>query len=177
MNNIMYISRFSKDPTTGKCGYHCEGGCPGGQCVGPNQCSCAPGFIRQDNACVPQCPRGCANGICTGPNKCTCKSGWTLDPSGTICTGHCTEPCFNGDCTGPNICTCKPGYIKDPISATSNRCVAHCPGGCENGQCSAPNFCICNPGFVKVVKGSNKCVKRVRRSTSLHLDLIPQQNN
>lgn len=65
------------------------------------------------------------------------------------------------------------GYVKDSHHA-ANRCVADCPGGCPNGQCSAPNFCICNPGYVKESKGSQNCIRRIRRS-AMHYDLIPQE--
>ncbi|XP_072395175.1 uncharacterized protein [Diabrotica undecimpunctata] len=164
---------FSLDARTRKCNYHCEGGCGEGSCIGPNQCSCKPGYRQAGHSCVPDCPRGCHNGDCVAPNRCSCKAGWALDGTGTVCTPHCNQPCLNGDCIAPNQCKCKEGYIEAPHSVRSQTCVAHCPGGCPNGSCTAPNFCICNPGFVKERKGSNNCVRRVKRSL-MHMELIPE---
>ncbi|CAH0554487.1 unnamed protein product [Brassicogethes aeneus] len=170
---------FVLDPKTNKCGYLCEGGCGSGTCVGPNRCACAKGFKDIGGTCLPDCPKGCLSGQCTAPNVCSCQPGWKIDQSGSVCQAHCNHPCLNADCTAPDTCTCKKGYITDPRQPQGNKCVAHCPGGCENGTCSAPNFCICNPGFVKETKGSNRCVRRVRRSTNeltkIHYDLIPPQ--
>lgn len=169
----IYLCRFTLNRDN-KCDYHCEGGCgEGGSCIGPNKCSCKPGYKNLGLQCVPDCPRGCLNGDCVSPNRCSCKPGWTLDKDGTVCEAHCSLPCLNADCTAPDVCTCKKGYIKDPRSDAGNKCVAHCPGGCDNGQCSAPNFCICNPGFIKESKGSNRCIRRVRRA--IHYELIPPQ--
>lgn len=171
-NKYYFYKRFEKTPS-GTCEYHCDGGCQGGECIGPNMCSCKQGFTKVNNVCVAACPKGCTNGVCTGPNICTCGPGLTLDSTGTKCEASCNMPCLNADCTAPNVCTCRPGYIKDPSAPAGNRCIAHCAGGCENGQCSAPNFCICNVGFVKERKGSNKCIRRNRRS--IHYELIPEQ--
>lgn len=52
-----------------KCGYHCDGGCGEGLCIGPNTCSCKPGFKLVGNTCVPECTKGCQNGKCAGPNR------------------------------------------------------------------------------------------------------------
>ncbi|KAG5890396.1 hypothetical protein JTB14_026279 [Gonioctena quinquepunctata] len=98
---------FTLDKHSNKCGYHCEGGCGEGTCIGPNQCSCKPGYKLLGNTCRPDCPRGCTNGDCVAPNRCSCKAGWTLDGSGTICTPHCNQACLNGDCVAPNTCGCK----------------------------------------------------------------------
>jgi hypothetical protein len=173
--NCNTCCRFTLNRNTNKCEFFCEGGCGAGVCIGPNKCSCKPGFKLIQDTCMAECPKGCKNGKCIGPNVCGCDPGWTLDKTGTICEPHCREPCLNADCTAPNTCTCKKGYTSDPSNPSGNRCVAHCPGGCENGTCSAPNFCICNPGFVKEVKGSNRCVRRLKRSPLMHFELIPQQ--
>ncbi|KAJ8978212.1 hypothetical protein NQ317_002032 [Molorchus minor] len=157
---------------TNKCGYHCEGGCGEGTCVGPNRCSCKPGYKIVQNTCAPDCPKGCTNGQCTAPNRCTCPPGWNLDGAGSSCIPHCTQPCLNADCVAPNRCACKKGYTEAPGSG-GGKCVAYCPDGCPNGVCSAPNFCICNPGYIKEFKGSNVCVRRLRRSV-MHFDLIPE---
>ncbi|XP_066253747.1 epidermal growth factor-like protein [Euwallacea similis] len=167
---------FHVNRDTNKCEHFCEGGCGQGTCIGPNRCSCHGGYVLKENRCVAECPRGCTNGVCSAPNTCTCSQGWTLDKSGTICQPHCSSPCLNGDCVAPERCACKKGYIEAAGSA-GHKCVAYCPDGCENGVCSAPNFCICNQGFMKEFKGSNRCVRRVRRSslTDLHWELIPDE--
>ncbi|KAJ8961532.1 hypothetical protein NQ318_014783 [Aromia moschata] len=165
---------FSINRDTNKCGYHCEGGCGEGTCIGPNKCSCKPGYKIQANTCTPECPKGCTNGQCTAPNRCTCKPGWNLNPAGSACVPQCSKPCLNADCVAPNKCACKNGYVPASGSENDNKCVAFCPDGCPNGVCSAPNFCICNPGFVKEFKGSNVCVRRVRRS-AMHFELIPEE--
>lgn len=82
--------------------------------------------------------------------------------------------CLNGDCVAPDRCACKKGYVEAPGTVNSQKCVAYCPGGCVHGVCSAPNFCICNPGYIKEAKGSNVCVRRVRRS-AMHFELIPEE--
>lgn len=49
---------FQVNPDTRKCEYFCEGGCGQGTCVGPNRCSCKPGYVIKENRCEADCPKG-----------------------------------------------------------------------------------------------------------------------
>ncbi|CAH1991081.1 unnamed protein product [Acanthoscelides obtectus] len=112
MTESLALQEFAIDVKTNKCGYYCEGGCGEGTCIGPNTCSCKPGYKLQGNTCIPDCPKGCLNGECIAPNKCSCKPGWTLDIAGSKCTPHCSETCLNGDCVAPDTCACKNGLVR-----------------------------------------------------------------
>ncbi|XP_024875268.1 multiple epidermal growth factor-like domains protein 11 [Temnothorax curvispinosus] len=77
------------DPDTGRCippylsgtGEMCQHPCLNGQCTGPDQCTCNPGYAHDvrdatRSRCVPVCANGCPNGVCTAPNLCLCNPGY-----------------------------------------------------------------------------------------------------
>ncbi|XP_016105398.1 epidermal growth factor-like protein 6 [Sinocyclocheilus grahami] len=60
----------------GQCKPVCEAGCKHGECVGPDQCRCHPGFTGKTcNQAV--CEAGCKHGECVGPDQCRCHPGFT----------------------------------------------------------------------------------------------------
>jgi hypothetical protein len=65
-----------------------------GQCIGPNQCTCNKGYVKDatdSHRCVPTCNPTCENGICSGPNMCLCYAGYVKDrgfKSGNKCIKH-----------------------------------------------------------------------------------------
>lgn len=166
---------YEVDQTTKQCRPVCSKPCYNGECIGDNKCKCNNGFKESEfGECIPDCPGGCGpQGQCVSPNTCVCPPGFHIDPDTKQCKGEpgsqvkssCAQhsDCLNGRCLNGE-CVCSYGYKNDETQP--NKCIPHCPGGCPNGTCSSPNFCICNMGYVKdrTVKGSQNCVKRIRRS-------------
>lgn len=115
-----------------KCVPICELDCVNALCVGPNTCSCRPGYEKLNAThCIPPCSTGyeraCRSGECSDPLK---------------CVPICEPSCVNGDCTEPGVCRCHEGFK----NASQWQCDPVCDG-CQDGTCVAPNNCLCNEGY------------------------------
>ena len=175
------------------CSFPCENG---GNCTGPEQCSCAAGWSGVD-CTVPVCsavPCG-PRRLCTGPDTCTCPPGY----SGPNCdAAQCMQACSNGGtCIAPDTCACRLGWFDanctTPVCSQTcgngGNCTAPdtctcpawwsgadcrtplCPQGCNgvNGYCSAPNTCTCDPSW-----SGHDCSKPVCHQGYWRPDPAPQ---
>lgn len=118
---------------TAVCAQACENG---GNCNGPNTCSCPTGWVGED-CTSPQCAQPCGrNRVCTGPEECTCKPGF----AGADCDQPlCAQTCANGgNCSAPDTCSCAPGWYD--ANCTTPVCAQTCGNG---GNCTAPDTCSC----------------------------------
>ncbi|XP_073821261.1 uncharacterized protein [Musca autumnalis] len=124
----------------------CEN-CRNGKCVGPNECECYDGFVRNDNGdCVFSCPLGCLNGRCYLDGSCKCDPGYKLDETRRFCRPICSKGCGTNtllNCTAPEVCGCINGYI-----LTDHGCKAVCDPECgPGGECNASGKCECKSGY------------------------------
>ena len=133
---------FVRNKDTGECETHCDEGCFGGVCTGPNICTCDTGFTAIEGICKPVCTRPCPlNSVCHLPNECKCNEGYEKENG--ECKPVCPGGCRNGDCVAPRLCRCKPGFV---LNEAYKECVPICEGGCPNGECAGPGICRCYPG-------------------------------
>lgn len=132
---------YQRNVTTGRCEPHCDHGCFGGQCTGPNICSCERGWRAEEGVCMPVCTYQCQeNAYCFSPEVCVCKLGY--DEVNGECRPICPDGCRNGECVAPRVCRCWPGFVLND----RKECVAACEGGCTHGVCTAPGVCTCHEG-------------------------------
>ena len=121
-----------------ECGlFSCPNDCHyNGECVGPNQCKCFPGFAGGN--CEIDC--GCdGHGICSPDNsKCLCKEPGYVTNS----TGQCEVSCSCPAIGASNANTVKTGntHCNGPLDCKS------CGAGCNNGDCFAGS-CVCWAGY------------------------------
>ncbi|OXU17660.1 hypothetical protein TSAR_008146 [Trichomalopsis sarcophagae] len=143
---------FIRNKSTGKCETHCDEGCFGGTCTGPNVCTCEDGWRPEAGVCKPICRRGCAdNAYCFSPDICTCKFGYEEEEG--ICKPVCRYGCRNGQCVAPRDCRCNPGYYLNE----TQRCEPVCEGGCPHGRCVQPGICECNRGYTNPENDPETC--------------------
>ena len=152
------------------CSQICENG---GNCVGPDTCSCAPNWSGYDCA-TPTCPSDCDAylTLCVGPDTCVCIPGYV----GSDCQiPTCTQTCGNGSrCIAPDTCSCTYGWFDAncaipvcsqtcrsggnynlpstcscPSEWTGTDClILLCTQTCRNGaHCIALNTCLCTSGW------------------------------
>lgn len=119
---------------TAVCSMPCENM---GKCVGPDKCSCAPGWSGLD-CTTPQCDSVVCGSreVCVSPDTCACIPGY----EGADCrTPQCVQQCkHGGTCVAPDTCSCTSGWF-DPNCTTPV-----CSQTCGNGaNCTAPNTCTC----------------------------------
>ncbi|XP_077870558.1 von Willebrand factor-like [Saccoglossus kowalevskii] len=112
----------------------------GGECVGPNLCSCPEGYAGSDCKTA-MCVNGCMHGFCSSPGVCTCITGY----EGSMCDiAKCDPPCVHGDCSDPGICTCMDKWSGVDCSEETYVCGQ---SGCHHGECIGDNLCDCQAGY------------------------------
>ncbi|KAK2504268.1 hypothetical protein MC885_013155 [Smutsia gigantea] len=160
----------------GGCEATCEPGCKFGECVGPNQCRCFPGYAgktcSQDvNECGMK-PRPCQH-RCVNPHgsyKYFCLSGHMLMPdatcvdSRTCARTNCQDGCEDTE-EGPR-CLCPSSGLRlaadgrvciDIDECASGRAVCRYNRRCMNTFGSF--YCKCHVGFeLKYTRGRHDCV-------------------
>ncbi|XP_077074164.1 nephronectin [Siphateles boraxobius] len=168
----------------GRCRHVCESGCKHGECVGPDQCHCHPGYTgktcNQDvNECAFRpCKHRCMNTL--GSFKCYCLNGFMLTADGscrnarTCAMANCQYGCavMKGEVT----CQCpSPGLRLAPDGRT---CVD--VDECVTGQAKCARFrkcvntfgsfvCRCHEGFeLKHIDGKYHCTDK--KSSSICYD-------
>lgn len=116
---------YRLDSSEANCVPHCEVPCMNGDCVAPNECRCALGWLgRGCNYCKPQASPCSENARClrsTDPvddtddalaiadrNSCVCNDGYGGD--GVACEPVCPEGCVFGTCVRPGECRCDPQW-------------------------------------------------------------------
>ncbi|XP_050952535.1 nephronectin [Labeo rohita] len=160
----------------GQCRPVCESGCKHGECVGPDQCRCHPGFTgktcNQDvNECAFRpCKYRCMN--TPGSYKCYCLNGYMMMADGTC---RNARTCAMANCQygcavmkGEVRCQCpSPGLRLAPDGRT---CVD--VDECVTGQASCPRFrkcvntfgsyvCRCHEGFeLRHINGKYHCTDK-----------------
>ncbi|XP_076677503.1 uncharacterized protein LOC143373813 [Andrena cerasifolii] len=159
------ISSNATEEHASACEPICHQSCVHGKCIGPDSCSCDPGYrasTNDSNICQPTCEVDCGGyGACTAPNVCTCNEGCVLDATDR-CMPFCNSTCQNSTCVEPNRCQCLDGFV----SMNESVCVAFCENDCGNGTCVAPNECRCDAGFVN--NQNNSCVRPCTRECKGH---------
>jgi LCCL domain len=138
-HNLLFIADSKNHvirALSGACSQMCENG---GNCVGPDQCKCLPGWGGID-CTMPVCDSAHRCGprqICTAPNTCTCVAGYTNFPACDVPT--CVQKCEHGGfCSYPDTCSCATGWTD--ANCTTPVCAQTCGNG---GNCTAPNVCTC----------------------------------
>ncbi|XP_073795584.1 nephronectin isoform X2 [Danio rerio] len=154
----------------------CESGCKHGECVGPDQCLCHPGYTgktcRQDvNECAFRpCKHRCMNTL--GSYKCYCLEGFMLTADGS-CKN--TRTCAMANCQygcavlkGVVRCQCPSPGLK--LAVDGRTCVD--VDECVSGLASCPRFrkcvntfgsyvCRCHEGFhLQHFNGKYHCTDR-----------------
>ncbi|XP_067227576.1 nephronectin isoform X1 [Chanodichthys erythropterus] len=160
----------------GRCRPVCESGCKHGECVGPDQCRCHPGFTgktcNQDvNECAFRpCKYRCMNTL--GSYKCYCLNGFMMTADGscrnarTCAMANCQYGC--AVMKGEVKCQCpSPGLRLAPDGRT---CVDI--DECVTGQAKCARFrkcvntfgsfvCRCHEGFeLKHIDGKYHCTDK-----------------
>ncbi|XP_032665934.1 uncharacterized protein LOC116841735 [Odontomachus brunneus] len=144
---------YRRNVTTGRCEPHCDRGCFGGHCTGPNICSCQEGWRAEEGVCMPVCTYQCQeNAYCFSPEVCVCKLGY--DEINGECKPICPNGCRNGECVAPRVCRCRPGFVLND----RKECMAACEGGCAHGECTAPGVCTCHEGYSNPTNDYESCV-------------------
>ncbi|KAG9269378.1 nephronectin-like [Astyanax mexicanus] len=162
----------------GECRPVCELGCKHGECVGPGQCRCHPGYTGKTcNQDVNECglkPRPCKHRCMNtvGSYKCYCLNGYMMMADGT-CKNART--CAMANCQygcavmkGEIMCQCpSPGLRLGPDRRT---CVDI--DECATGEARCPRFrkcvntfgsyiCKCHKGFeLRYVNGKYQCADK-----------------
>ncbi|XP_059397291.1 nephronectin [Carassius carassius] len=160
----------------GQCRPMCESGCKHGECFGPDQCRCHPGYTgktcNQDvNECAFRpCKYRCMN--TPGSYKCYCLNGYMMMADGTC---RNARTCAMANCQygcavmkGKVRCQCpSPGLRLAPDGRT---CVD--VDECVTGQASCPRFrkcvntfgsyvCRCHEGFeLQHINGKYHCTDK-----------------
>ncbi|XP_062851370.1 nephronectin a [Trichomycterus rosablanca] len=164
----------------------CQHGCKHGECVGPNKCTCHPGFTGKTcNQDLNECglkPRPCKHRCMNtyGSYKCYCLNGYMLQPDGTCGNGR---TCAMANCQygcevmkGEVRCQCpSPGLQLAPDGRT---CVD--VDECVTGQGVCPRFrkcvntfgsyiCKCHDGFdLQYINAKYQCVDVDECSSGRH---------
>lgn len=160
---------FVRNSETGECETHCDEGCFGGVCTGPNICTCDTGYTAQAGICTPVCTRPCPfNSICHGPDECKCNVGYIKENG--ECKAECPDGCINGDCISPKVCQCKHGF---QLNKALNECFPVCEGGCPHGDCIGPAFCRCYPGYENAPGDQETCVPQCPKGCFGGTCLVP----
>ncbi|KAI4474584.1 hypothetical protein M0802_015538, partial [Mischocyttarus mexicanus] len=145
---------YKRNISNGNCDFYCEQGCYGGECTGPNQCTCKPGWYPSNGVCMPICQQQCQkNAYCFSPNICACKLGY--DEINGECEPICPGGCTNGDCISPRVCKCKSGYV---LNDQRQQCLPVCEGGCPHGECTSPGICTCTEGYTNPPNDRESCI-------------------
>ncbi|XP_014475334.1 PREDICTED: fibrillin-1-like [Dinoponera quadriceps] len=144
---------YKRNVTTRNCEPHCDRGCFGGHCTGPNICSCEQGWRAEEGVCMPVCTYRCQeNAYCFSPEVCVCQLGY--DEINGECKPICPDGCRNGECVAPRVCRCRPGFVLND----RKECVPACEGGCAHGVCTAPGVCTCHEGYANLPNDRESCV-------------------
>ena len=144
-DNFLYIADTVNHRIRGlsaTCTQICENG---GQCTGPDQCTCPTGWLGIDCTIVDESTCGAGddpcgpNKLCLSPGVCSCKPGFEKNAGGDCTVPQCLQTCYNGgSCTAPDTCTCASGWFD------SNCTTPVCSNTCANGgNCTSPNTCSC----------------------------------
>ncbi|XP_060731603.1 epidermal growth factor-like protein 6 isoform X2 [Tachysurus vachellii] len=165
-----------KKNTKGQCEAQCEFGCKHGQCVGPNKCTCFPGYTgktcSQDlNECglKPRpCEHRCMNTF--GSYMCYCLNGYMLMPDGscsnsrTCSLAHCQYGCE--EVQGEIRCLCPSTGLQ--LSSDGKTCVDidecvtgqhQCPYSRECVNTFGSYYCKCRAGYdLKYINGKYDCI-------------------
>ncbi|XP_067301551.1 nephronectin isoform X2 [Pseudorasbora parva] len=136
----------------GQCRPVCESGCKHGECVGPDQCRCHPGFTgktcNQDarTCAMANCQYGCA--VMKGEVRCQCPSpGLSLAPDRRTCVD--VDECVTGQAKcarsrkcvntfGSFVCRCHEGFE-----------LMHIGGKYQCADKKLSSFCHDKPGHKK----------------------------
>ncbi|KAH1186493.1 epidermal growth factor-like protein 6 isoform X1 [Mauremys mutica] len=170
----------------GHCEATCEHGCKYGECMGPNNCKCFPGFTgktcsQDTNECGLK-PRPCEHRCMNthGSYKCYCLNGYMLMPDGTCansrtcamvnCQYGCEEVKEEVRCLcpstglqlGPNGRTCI-----DIDECSTGKAICSYNRRCVNTFGSY--YCKCQIGYeLKYVRGHYDCVDINECAASTH---------
>ncbi|XP_030609697.1 nephronectin-like [Archocentrus centrarchus] len=165
----------------GRCEPHCQQGCKHGECVGPDQCKCHPGYTgkacNQDlNECGVKprpCKHRCMNTL--GSYKCYCLDGYALQPDGSC---RNAQTCYHANCQygcevikGAVRCTCpSPGLRLGPDRRTCvdiDECVLGggvCPRRRKCVNTFGSFICKCHLGFrLMYINGQYTCIDKDTR--------------
>ncbi|XP_007951030.1 epidermal growth factor-like protein 6 [Orycteropus afer afer] len=175
----------------GSCEATCVHGCKFGECVGPNNCRCFPGYTgktcSQDvNECGSNprpCPHRCVN--THGSYKCFCLSGYMLMPdatcvkSRTCATTGCQYGCEETE-DGPQCLCPSSGLRLGPdgrVCTDIDECAsgkAICPYNRRCVNTFGSYYCKCHVGFeLKYIRGRYDCVD----TCSLHANCLNTQGS
>ncbi|XP_058791253.1 fibrillin-1-like [Phymastichus coffea] len=144
---------YRRDEYTENCEFYCEEGCFGGNCTGPNECTCEDGWRADHGECKPVCRQRCPrNAYCFSPNVCMCLFGF--EEVNGVCQPICEHNCRNGDCVAPTDCRCHRGYFLNE----TKHCEPICENDCQHGFCTAPGVCSCDQAYVNQSYDSESCV-------------------
>jgi hypothetical protein len=138
----------------GDCGWDCSfqaprTACVNGQCVCPNQQSCSPPQVWNEQKCECECPITCPDGVPPDQNcKCPCPANREI--CGNTCCGecqHCDDP-TTGTCRGCDPLKCEMCDIGSPAFPRPGRCVDQCGEAsvCCGGECCGG---VCEDGVCK----------------------------
>ncbi|GAA6071627.1 epidermal growth factor-like protein 6, partial [Tachysurus ichikawai] len=165
-----------KKNTKGQCEAQCEFGCKHGECVGPNKCTCFPGYTgktcSQDlNECglKPRpCEHRCMNTF--GSYMCYCLNGYMLMPDGscsnsrTCSLAHCQYGCE--EVQGEIRCLCPSTGLQ--LSSDGKTCIDidecvtgkhQCPYSRECVNTFGSYYCKCRAGYdLKYINGKYDCI-------------------
>ncbi|XP_072552315.1 nephronectin [Salminus brasiliensis] len=162
----------------GECRPVCELGCKHGECVGPDQCRCHPGYTGKTcNQDVNECglkPRPCKHRCMNtvGSYKCYCLDGYMMMGDGTC---RNARTCAMANCQygcavmkGEIICQCpSPGLRLGPDRRTCvdiDECVtgeARCPRFRKCVNTFGSYICKCHKGFeLRYINGKYQCTDK-----------------
>jgi hypothetical protein len=122
-----------------------------GQCRGPDDCLCNPGFIGADCSISAICSDDCSgHGACTDGGQCICDPNWGGERCG-VPTCEDFQGCLgNGNCTNEGTCVCDAEWTGPNCAIAicfnmTDRNKTVCSG---RGRCVKPNRCLCDKGYI-----------------------------
>uniref|UniRef100_A0A3B4E8F0 Si:ch211-194g2.4 n=1 Tax=Pygocentrus nattereri TaxID=42514 RepID=A0A3B4E8F0_PYGNA len=150
----------------GDCKPVCKKPCTNGICVGPDRCSCHPGYKgKQCNDDINECGlhhRPCSHSCMNTPGsfRCFCNPGYTLDTDSKSCIKK--PDCSGLRCqlgcqierNGALSCLCPPGLQLAPDNRTCkdiDECKGPFPICSERHACRntfGSYVCVCRPGYI-----------------------------
>lgn len=136
----------------------CEPQCQNSTCIGPNNCFCKRGHVKDANhpsVCRPLC-QSCVNSACHGSEVCECFPGFEKDGRlRHVCHPVCSPPCVNGTCEVSGVCRCLEHHVREHNS--TNVCKPTCKDHCVFGVCTGVDVCTCFSGYKKNGARENLC--------------------
>uniref|UniRef100_A0A8C7IXR3 Nephronectin n=1 Tax=Oncorhynchus kisutch TaxID=8019 RepID=A0A8C7IXR3_ONCKI len=166
----------------GHCQPLCQQECKHGECVGPDKCTCHPGYTGKTcNQDLNECglkPRPCKHRCMNtqGSYKCYCLNGYMLQPDGTC---RNARTCVRANCQygcevtkGVVRCQCpSPGLRLGPDRRTCvdvDECVAGrgvCPRNRKCQNTFGSYVCKCDHGYkLTYINGRYHCIDKDSRS-------------